>query len=295
MTREINSDTRLSGVIANPIKHSLSPIIHNIGFEEYGINSVYLALETKEEDIDAVFQSIKHLNMLGANVSMPYKNQAFKQMDALTPIARLTESVNTIKVENGMLIGDNTDGVGFVRSLKEEGIDISGKKVAVLGAGGAAKAIICQMALEGVESVFVFKRYNQTFQPVVTYFDKISEELNVPILVYPYEEQETMRQIIPICDILVNGTQVGMGQESHATPISVQTLPLSKEHVLVDLIYYPSETLFLRQGKHKGCQTINGLGMLIHQASAAFNWWTGYDLPIERVKMAIEKERIKRG
>lgn len=295
MKREINSNTRLSGVIANPIKHSLSPIIHNTGFAEYEINSVYLALETKAEEIDGVIQSIKHLNMLGANVSMPYKNRAFKQMDKLTPMARLTESVNTIKLEEGLLIGDNTDGIGFVRSLKEEGVYIAHKKVAVLGAGGASKAIICQMALEGVGSVHVFKRHNQTFQEVVTYFDRISRELQVPIFVHPYEEQETMNQIISTCDILVNGTHIGMGQDSKDTPIPVLSLPLTKEHVLVDLIYHPSETLFLKQGKQKGCHSINGLGMLIYQASAAFHWWTGYDLPIEHVKRAIEEEMIKRG
>lgn len=291
MKKDISGMTQLAGVIANPIKHSLSPLIHNTAFSILGIDAVYLALEVTETNIQTTFDSVSALNMLGANVSMPYKGEAYDFVDRHSEEAKLTGVVNTIVPHNGKMIGYNTDGIGFIRSLLDKQVNVKDKKVTVLGAGGAAKAIVAQMALSEVNKITVFKRQNETFQETQQMFLGIGQQTGVSIDVLPYEEASLMKQIIHQSDIVVNSTNIGMGETSLACPILDMSW-LKHQPVVVDLIYYPEKTLFLMEAEAMGCLVINGLGMLLHQAAASFQLWTNQPMPVKEVeKVLLEKLR----
>ncbi|MGY3751024.1 shikimate dehydrogenase [Vagococcus acidifermentans] len=289
MKQDISGYTRLAAVIATPIKHSLSPLIHNTAFQELGIDAVYLAFDVEPARFEHVFDSIRDLNMLGVNLSMPYKEPAYRLADELSEAARLIGAVNTIVNQNGRLTGYNTDGEGFVNSLKEARINVTGKRVTVLGAGGAAKAIISQLALTGVEAVDVFKRMDDKFFEIQKGFDTLSEYTGVPVRLHDFYRTDEMSAAIAESHLLVNATQVGMYPETGACPLADAEV-LHPDLAVADLIYHPQETQLLQLASARGCRTVNGIGMLIHQAAVAFELWTGRKMPVDSVKQVILKQ-----
>lgn len=287
MKTEITGHTRLVGLFATPIRHSVSPMIHNKAFETLGIDAVYLAFDLGEKDLSTAIASMKSLDMLGANLSMPHKMAAVPMMDELSEAAQLIGAVNTILHQDGKLIGHNTDGIGFMSSLKVKGIEVLQKKITVIGAGGAATAIIVQAALDGVKEIAVFNRKDDFFQKIQNKLAVISKKTGCNIQLYDLADQKQLAQEVAESRLLVNATGVGMSPQLAATPIEDFSI-IHSDLAVYDVIYTPRETRFLKQAKERGVVTSNGLGMLLYQGAAAFELWTGQKMPIEVVQPIIE-------
>lgn len=293
-TQKIGGKTQLYGIFAHPIKHSLSPFLHNQSFLDNDIDARYLAFDVEPNEFDAAMKSIQALNIGGLNLSMPYKEKALSYMDELSPEAEFIGAINTILNRDDVLIGYNTDGIGFVRSLEAENIQLANQRVVLLGAGGASKAVAYQLCQNHVKEIIIFKRKNRTFQEVCNYFKGMSEKCHIPIRVFPYEDHLNLNHKIKNSDIIVNCTNIGMGHLEEAMPINDLSI-LEKNQVVVDLIYQPQETLFLKGAKKRGCHTINGLGMLLYQAAEAFNIWTGSDMSISNIEETVKRKLYKEG
>jgi len=279
---KIDGHTRLAAVIAKPIRHSISPFIHNTAFEKTAVNGVYLAWEIEAEDLEATVVNIRRYNMFGINLSMPYKQEVIQYLDELAPSARLIGAVNTVVNKNGTLIGYNTDGKGFFKSLPS--FAIQGKKMTILGAGGAATAIIAQAALDQAEEIFVFTR-QASYDKTVSKMAVISHQTKSRIQVLNLEDLATLQDKINQSDLLVNGTSVGMDGINMPLPEQIE---LSRQILVADVIYKPFETPFLKWARSQKVVAVNGLGMLLYQAAEAFELWTGQPMPCQEIWQQLE-------
>lgn len=285
----ISGRTKLTGFFAKPASHSLSPLMHNLAFSHWGIDAVYLAFEVDQTNLRQAVESIRTLNMLGVNVSMPNKTAVLAYLDQLSPEAELIGAVNTIVHQEQRLIGYNTDGMGFVRSVNETGHPIKNQKIVVLGAGGAAKAIVVQMALEGAQEITIYKRLNATFLPLKEYFAKVSEKTGCPIRLHDYADESQLALDLSQANLLINATDIGMGSKKDQLPIADVKL-LHSQLAVFDLIYFPSETRLIQEAKKMGIKAYNGLGMLIHQGAIAFELWTHREMPVQNIRERLEQE-----
>ncbi|EOS7837156.1 shikimate dehydrogenase [Enterococcus hirae] len=285
----ISGKTKLTGFFAKPASHSLSPLMHNLAFSHWGIDAVYLAFEVDQTNLRQAVESIRTLDMLGVNVSMPNKTAVLAYLDQLSPEAELIGAVNTIVHQEQRLIGYNTDGIGFVRSVNETGHPIKNQKIVVLGAGGAAKAIVVQMALEGAQEITIYKRLNATFLPLKEYFAKVSEKTGCPIRLHDYADESQLALGLSQANLLINATDIGMGSKKDQIPIADVKL-LHSQLAVFDLIYSPSETRLIQEAKKMGIKAYNGLGMLIHQGAIAFELWTHREMPVQNIRERLEQE-----
>ncbi|EMF0484525.1 shikimate dehydrogenase [Enterococcus hirae] len=285
----ISGRTKLTGFFAKPASHSLSPLMHNLAFSHWGIDAVYLAFEVDQTNLRQAVESIRTLNMLGVNVSMPNKTAVLAYLDQLSPEAELIGAVNTIVHQEQRLIGYNTDGMGFVRSVNETGHPIKNQKIVVLGAGGAAKAIVVQMALEGAQEITIYKRLNATFLPLKEYFAKVSEKTGCPIRLHDYADESQLALDLSQANLLINATDIGMGSKKDQLPIADVKL-LHSQLAVFDLIYSPSETRLIQEAKKMGIKAYNGLGMLIHQGAIAFELWTHREMAVQNIRERLEQE-----
>ena len=274
---KINGYTRLAAVVANPIKHSISPFIHNSAFEATNTNGVYLAWEVDATELVETVANIRRYQMYGINLSMPYKEQVIPYLDQLSEEARLIGAVNTVVNREGTLIGYNTDGKGFFKSLPS--FKISGKRMVLLGAGGAAKAILAQAILDGVSQVSVFVR-SASIEKTRPYLEKLQNETGFKVDLLALEDVQDLQDSITQADLLVNATSVGMDGASQPIPTSIV---LPEKLMVADVIYQPFETPFLKWARNQGNQSINGLGMLLYQAAEAFELWTGKEMPTDQI------------
>ncbi|MCC4034405.1 shikimate dehydrogenase [Enterococcus hirae] len=285
----ISGKTKLTGFFAKPASHSLSPLMHNLAFSHWGIDDVYLAFEVDQTNLRQAVESIRTLDMLGVNVSMPNKTAVLAYLDQLSPEAELIGAVNTIVHQEQRLIGYNTDGMGFVRSVNETGHPIKNQKIVVLGAGGAAKAIVVQMALEGAQEITIYKRLNATFLPLKEYFAKVSEKTGCPIRLHDYADESQLALDLSQANLLINATDIGMGSKKDQLPIADVKL-LHSQLAVFDLIYSPSETRLIQEAQKMGIKAYNGLGMLIHQGAIAFELWTHREMPVQNIRERLEQE-----
>ncbi|MDQ0223282.1 shikimate dehydrogenase [Streptococcus moroccensis] len=285
---KINGYTRMAAVVANPIKHSLSPMIHNTAFDETGCNGVYVAWEITEDDLQATVENIRRYDMFGINLSMPYKTAVIPYLDELSPEAKLIGAVNTVVNKNGHLIGYSTDGAGFFASLGD--FKIKDQELVIIGAGGAGLSIIAQAALDGAKAIHIYCR-SQSVEKVWTRVRLISEETKVSITVTSLDDVTSMQKDIQSSSLLVNASSLGMDGTSN--PLS-NDIKLPKSIIVADVIYQPFETVLLKRAKQEGLLTINGLGMLLHQAALAFELWTNYPMPVNRIWPLLE-DLVKKG
>lgn len=274
---KIDGYTRLAAVVANPIKHSISPFIHNSAFEATNTNGVYLAWEVDEAELAETVANIRRYQMYGINLSMPYKEQVIPYLDQLSEEACLIGAVNTVVNREGTLIGYNTDGKGFFKSLPS--FKISKKRLVLLGAGGAAKAILAQAILDGVSQISVFVR-SSSMEKTRPYLEKIQNATGFRVDLFALEDVQNLQDSITQADLLVNATSVGMDGSSQPIPTSIV---LPEKLLVADVIYQPFETPFLKWAKEQGNQSINGLGMLLYQAAEAFELWTGKEMPTDQI------------
>ena len=274
---KIDGYTRLAAVVANPIKHSISPFIHNSAFEATNTNGVYLAWEVDATELAETVANIRRYQMFGINLSMPYKEQVIPYLDQLSAEACLIGAVNTVVNREGTLIGYNTDGKGFFKSLPS--FKISRKRLVLLGAGGAAKAILAQAILDGVSQISVFVR-SSSMEKTRPYLEKIQNATGFRVDLFALEDVQDLQDSITQADLLVNATSVGMDGSSQPIPTSII---LPEKLLVADVIYQPFETPFLKWAKNQGNQSINGLGMLLYQAAEAFELWTGKEMPTDQI------------
>ncbi|WP_456472570.1 shikimate dehydrogenase [Methanocaldococcus sp.] len=271
----INAKTKLIGLIGHPVEHSLSPIMHNAAFRDKNLNYVYLAFDVKPEKLKYVIDGAKALNIVGFNVTIPYKVDIIKYLDSLDKDAELIGAVNTIKIEEDRAIGYNTDGIGARRALEEELGEVKNKKILILGAGGAARAVAFELAKNNYIIIA-----NRTVEKAKKLAEEIKEKLNAEV------EYSDLNPNLEGVNIVINATSVGMYPNVDVKPL-LTAEQLKDVEAVMDLIYNPLETVLLKEAKKAGVKAINGLGMLIYQGAEAFKIWTGVEPNIKVMKKAI--------
>lgn len=279
----IDSKTKIYGLIGHPVGHSLSPLIHNTAFLDQKLNCIYDCFDVLPENIkDAVF-GIKALGIMGVNVTVPYKEMVIPYLDFISDEAKLIGAVNTIKNNDGRLEGYNTDASGFIESLLEQGVEIKGKNVVILGAGGAARAIAVAFSLNDVNSITIA---NRTEGKAYNLYKYIIEKFRTECKYTSLDELIDFDNI----DILINATSVGMFPNVNATPVDEKIIRKAK--FIYDLIYNPKETLFLRYAKKYGIKNSNGLNMLINQANNSFKIWFGKNFNKNLIVNVLRKKEF---
>ena len=278
----ITGYTGLYGIVANPIKHSFSPMMHNTAFQSLGIDDVYLAFEVKKEDFSQFMASVKILPIKGLNVSMPYKVDILPYLDELTPEAQLCHAVNTVKNENGKLIGHISDGIGFVKACQEKGWHLSQQKVVILGAGGACRAIVVALA-QYVREIVIYNRSQKEW------IQEMNQKLACPITLKSLNDQQSLKKDLQESYLLIQTTNVGMAPFDDECLIKDESyLP---EHLKVaDIIYHPKQTKLLKMAQKKRLDFMNGEGMILYQGAESFAFWTNQKMPIEQVKKSLKME-----
>ena len=284
MEKRITGHTGLLALIGSPVGHSASPLMYNYSFEKLGLDYAYVAFDVKEQDVKAALDAMRLFQMRGMNVTMPDKVEAARHVDELSPAAQIIGAVNTIVNENGKLVGHITDGEGFVNNLKDHGIDIRGKKIAIAGGGGAATAIQVQCALDGAGEIVIFNKKDGFFERTLETAERIRKAVpSCEVKVYDLDDTEKMTEEIGDSDIFVNATIVGMKPMDDQSVVK-DLSALRPGLVVADIVYNPEETLLMKQAKAAGCICVGGKGMLLWQGVAAFKLFTGEDMPVEEVK-----------
>lgn len=281
---EISGKTQLLGLIGSPVEHSGSPAMYNYSFELLDMDYKYLAFDTKLEQVSKSIEAFKTFNMKGGNVTMPCKSAVCEYMDELSPAARIIGACNTIVNENGKLIGHITDGEGYIRNLKENGVDIKGKKVTIIGAGGAATAIQVQCALDGAREISIFNKKDNFYKKAEKTIEDIKKEVPQCIVnLYDLDDTNKLYEEIATSDILTNATIVGMKPYENETNVP-DTSVFRSDLVVTDVVYNPLKTKMILDAESKGCKVIGGKGMLLYQGVEAFKLFTGEDMPVNEVK-----------
>ena len=283
MAYEITGHTVLTGLLGSPVEHSISPMMHNEAFRQLGLDYAYLAFDVGTDKLETAVEGLRALGVRGFNITMPDKNLMCTLADKLSPASEIGGAVNTIVNDDGVLTGYTTDGIGFMRSVKEEGQDIIGKKMTLLGAGGAAAAIMIQAALDGVAEISIFNIRDDFFTRAEGIIEKLRDETECKLNLYDFSDPEVLKREIAESAILVNGTSIGMAPRTERCIISDDSV-FREDLFVFDVIYNPEETLFLKKAKAAGCKTANGLNMLLYQGAAYFELWTGQEMPVDIIK-----------
>lgn len=288
---EISGTTRLYCLLGYPARHSASPLIHNTAFRTLSLDCRYLAFEVAPEALPEAVSGLRALGAGGFNLTMPHKNAILPMLDELSESAVLSGSVNTVVNDGGRLIGHTTDGSGYVRSLRAAGFEPSGKRITLLGGGGAAESILVALALEKPAEITVLKRNNQTFLKTEDFARKIKTHTGSSILVRPIEDNDALKDSVTGCDLLINATNVGMAPNEEKSLVPKDLL--SPALFVSDIVYHPRETRLLKDAAHAGCKCLGGITMLLHQAADAFHLWTGQEMPLDRIQSDLIR-RIER-
>lgn len=284
MEKRITGKTGMYCLIGTPVGHSGSPAMYNYSFAQTGLDNVYLAYDVPLEKTEEAVNALKVLGCKGFNVTMPCKTKVAELVDELSDAAKLIGACNTVVIKDGKLYGNNTDGMGFVRNLRENGVEVKGKRVTVMGAGGAATAIQVQFALDGAEKISIFNREDEFYENAERTMAKIKEMLpQCEVNVYPLEDTEKLYAEIADSDILVNATKVGMKPLDDQTLVE-DTSVFRPDLVVADVVYNPKETKLVQSAKAAGCKVaVGGIGMLLWQGAVAFHLFTGKDMPTKDV------------
>lgn len=283
---QITGHTELIGLMAYPIRHSQSPATHNAAYEKLGVDIVNLAFEVKAEELEDAIKGLRALKLRGSNISMPNKTIVHQYLDEVSPAAKLCGAVNTVVNKDGYLIGHNTDGIGFVQSLKDNGINPAGKKVTIVGSGGAATAVQIQCALDGVAEMSIFAREDGFKVNALETVKKINEHTNCKATFYPLEDLDLLKQEMADSYLFTNATGVGMKPLEGITYIPDASF-FRPDLIVTDVVYSPHETAMLKMARKAGCKTMNGQGMMLFQAIAAIELMLG-----KRVDSEYMKEKL---
>lgn len=286
MKHTITGHTKLLCLLGNPVSHSISPAMHNLSFETLGLDYVYLAFPTDISQFDHTVSFLKQTGAWGFNCTMPCKRIAAERCDELSPAAKLMNSVNTVLIKDGKLIGHNTDGIGYMRSVTDAGHDILGKQMTLLGSGGAASAILTQAALDGVSQINVFARKGNSWSMITQQIDALNRETHCQITLQELKDETALRRSISDSAILVNASSVGMAPNTEDCLIPDASY-FHPELIVSDVIYNPRKTKLLQMAEASGLPVFNGMYMLLYQGAAAFQIWTGQEMPVDLVKKTL--------
>lgn len=268
----ITGETRVAGVIGDPVRQSLSPVLHQAAYAALGLDWVYVAFEVAAGSTPSALAAVRDLHLVGVSVTMPHKEAAVGGCDELSDHAARLRSVNTVtRLADGRLHGDSTDGEGFLRSLRDGGHEVAGRSVVVLGAGGAARAVAAALVGEGAQVCIAARRRERAIA---------AAELSGAAAVAWGDRDDAARA----SDVLVNATPVGMA----GAELPVDPAVLHAGAVVADLVYHPRPTPLLAAAAAAGAATCGGLGMLVHQAALQVERWAGMPAPLAAMRTAVE-------
>jgi shikimate dehydrogenase len=283
MLMEISGKTRICGVIGNPIEHTLSPTIQNSAFYHLDLDFVFLAFNVKTEELDTAIQGMRSLGIHGLNVTMPHKMRVINYLDEIDPTVKFLNSANTIVNKKGKLTGYNTDGIGAVKALQGNGVDLDSSKVVLLGAGGAGRAIALSIVEKSSDLVILNRDAKKAKRLELDLKLKFQKNIAGESL-----SANSIKKHLQDSDVLINATNVGMRPNNKLSIIDSNLL--TSDLTVMDIVYNPVDTKLLTDAKTAGAKTINGIDMLIHQGAASFELWTGMKAPIEVMKLAALKQ-----
>jgi shikimate dehydrogenase len=274
----------LVGAFGDPIEENPTRVMFEAAFRKLNLQWTYQNLHVKKDDLEDAIKGIRAMNFSGINLTIPHKVRVLQYLDSVSEDAALMEAVNTVRREGDRLIGENTDGKGFLTALTgDAGVDPKGKRVVILGAGGAARAVGVELALAGARQIIIVNRTEERGKELTALLnDKTPVDAS-------YEKWNTIFRLPDDADILVNATSIGLFPDVEARP-DIEYDSVKKGMTVCDVIPNPPRTPFLQEAEKRGAATIDGLGMLAYQAAIAFNMWTGQEAPIEEMKRAIRAE-----
>ena len=285
---KISGKTGVCAVIGDPVEHSLSPVMHNAAFKKLGLNLVYVAFKVTRNGLKDAISGARSLGLRGLNVTMPHKKAVISYLDETDSTAEAIGAVNTILNNQGKLIGYNTDGNGAMIALKENGVSTEEKKMLILGAGGAAKAIAFQAAQE-VEELVILNRTSEKAEKLAELlFKKFGKKVKGGAL-----SAEVLKEELKTTDILVNATSVGMHPDVNRSPVPSDLL--RRDLCVMDIIYNPLETKLVKAAKSVGAKVVLGLEMLLYQGAVAFEIWTNCPAPVDVMKEAALNKLAEQG
>lgn len=283
VTERVTGHTELIGLIAYPIRHSMSPTMHNEAFKKLGLDYVYVCFEVDNSTLEDTVKGLRAMKVRGWNVSMPNKGPITQYLDKLTPVAEIVGACNTVVNDNGVLTGTITDGTGAMQALKAEGVEYVGKKMTVIGAGGAATAIQVQAALDGVRELTIFNQKDAFFEKAEETVKKLREKTDCVVNLYDLADHAKLKSELDSSDIYIDSTSCGMKPLEGVVAIPDKSY-LRPDLVVMDTVYAPRETELLKWATEVGCKNFNGLGMMLYQGAAAFKLWTGKDMSVDFIR-----------
>jgi shikimate dehydrogenase len=281
----IKATTKIFGIFGHPVEHSLSPVMHNAAFLELRLDCIYVAFDVPPDELASATRAIRSLGIRGVNVTIPHKESIIPFLDEISSEASHTGAVNSITNENGMLKGYNTDVHGFSRAIKEDlGVEPKGFRVFLLGAGGAARAVLTALGMNGSKEIYIINRTYDKARKLASDFEKHFERLS--IYAYSLDDMSSVQMSLKSADLLVNASSSGM---DGIKPIDLNLELLKKGAMVYDLVYKPRETTLVKNAKELGLRAAGGLSMLLHQGAKSFEIWTGNNAPIDVMRKAIEQ------
>ena len=272
----------LVGVFGCPVDDNPTGVLEEAGFKELGLNYRYLTIKVEDGDLGTAMRAVRAFNMRGVNLTMPHKVKVLQYLDELSPAAGIIGAVNTVENRDGNLWGENTDGKGFVKSLKDETVELSGSRVTILGAGGAARAIAVECALEGAADITIINRNKDRGEELAKL---IATKTPAKSTYIPWEGAVAVPKGT---DILIQATNIGLIPDTTKPEIDYDTIHCGM--VACDVVFNPPLTGFLAEAQRRGAQTINGLGMLVNQGALNFTLWTGEPAPYDVMYDALKAE-----
>lgn len=283
----VSSRTKLCGVIGDPIEHSLSPIMHNAAFRELKLDYAYLAFHVPKELLKSAILGIAGLGMAGLNITIPHKLEVMKYLDHIDEDALLIGAVNTVVNRDGKLIGYNTDGIGALEALKRNGVQVKGKRIALLGAGGASRAVAFKLS-ESAKSITIL---NRTKSRAVALAKTLGKNRDVEAKAEKLNDDNLGKTLSEI-DVLVNTTSIGMWPDIGVSPVKKSLLP--RGLTVFDIVYNPVQTRLLSDACKRDCKVVEGVDMLVYQGAAAFELWTGARAPVTVMRGAVMDDLRRR-
>lgn len=278
----ISGKTAIYGIFGHPVEHTFSPGMHNSAFEKLGMDACYVPFAVPPQNLEHAMRAVVPLGLCGLNITVPHKERVLAFLDELSEEARLIGAVNTIEIKKGRLIGHNTDGRGFLRSLREDGgLDPEGKIFLFIGSGGAARAVSFSLALAGAAAI-VIRDLDARKASLLAH--DIREKTGVRAVTI---EREMLAEHAADADCLINASPLGLRKTD---PLPVPAEFIRRKHLICDLVYNPPETALLRVAKQLHAKRLSGLGMLLYQGVIAFEIWTGKKAPVLIMKNALVRQ-----
>lgn len=282
---KFNHNTSIVGVIGNPIKHSFSPLMHNLSFEMGNLNFIYLPFDVPPANLKDALKGMIALGIKGFNVTLPLKEKILSHMHVLSEDAGVIGAVNTVVNDNGRLFGYNTDVNGIIESLTPFKDEIADSSVAVIGAGGGSRSVIYALIRHfKAGEIYILNRTGQKAESMKDYFAQKMHYEN--IRTYELVPPDVVN-VFQKSKLIINTTSVGMSPAVDDSPTEIAS-SIHNQHIVFDLIYNPIETKFLKMAKEQGARTVNGLSMFVEQGARSFEYWTGEKMDKEKIYKALE-------